>query len=88
MWKILHPEEPIDEVRLYLPDGAKAIDIALKFHGKDQDSPRLTLSEGYRSGLGLCIFLALAKRETASDRPLILDDVVVSLQPQSSRHDR
>jgi hypothetical protein len=39
----------------------------------------LTLSEGYRNSLGLCIFLALAKREAGSDRPLILDDVVVSL---------
>lgn len=78
MWKILHPDEPIDKVRLYLPDDDKAIDIALRFHGKDQDSPRLTLSEGYRNSLGLCIFLSLAKREADSDRPLILDDVVVS----------
>src|ERR1700716_1596982 len=79
MWKSLHPGEPIENVRLYLPDDDKAIDIALKFHGKDQDSPRLTLSEGYRNSLGLCIFLAMAKRETDTDRPLFLDDVVVSL---------
>jgi hypothetical protein len=32
----------------------------------------LTLSEGYRNGLGLCIFLALAKRETAKSNPLFL----------------
>jgi hypothetical protein len=79
MWKALHPGEPIENVRLYLPEEDKAIDIALRFHGKDQDSPRLTLSEGYRNSLGLCIFLALAKREAGNDRPLILDDVVVSL---------
>jgi hypothetical protein len=79
MWKALHPGEPIENVGLYLPDEDKAIDIALRFHGKDQDSPRLTLSEGYRNSLGLCIFLALAKREAGNDRPLILDDVVVSL---------
>lgn len=79
MWKTLHPWEPIEDVRLYLPEDDKAIDIALKFHGKDQDSPRLTLSEGYRNSLGLCIFLAMAKRETDSDRPLFLDDVVISL---------
>jgi hypothetical protein len=78
MWKALHPGEPIEDVRLYLPAEDKAIDIALRFHGKDQDSPRLTLSEGYRNSLGLCIFLALAKREAGNDRPLILDDVVVS----------
>jgi hypothetical protein len=84
MWKVLHPGEPIENVRLYLPEDDKAIDIALKFHGKDQDSPRLTLSEGYRNSLGLCIFLAMAKCEAANDRPLFLDDVVISLD----RHHR
>lgn len=80
MWDILHPGEPIDSMRLYLPERVdKAIDIALKFHGVEQASPRLTLSEGYRNSLGLCIFLAMAKREAADDRPLFLDDVVVSL---------
>ena len=51
MWKALHPGEPIDDVRLYLPDEDKAIDIALRFHGKEQDSPRLTLSEPALEGL-------------------------------------
>ena len=80
MWATLHPNDRIDNVRLFLPPGAdKAIDVALKFHGKDQDSPRLTLSEGYRNSLGLCIFLAMAKQVVDTERPLILDDVVVSL---------
>jgi energy-coupling factor transporter ATP-binding protein EcfA2 len=78
MWKILHPGEPIEDIRLYLPEDDKAIDIALKYYGKEQLSPRLTLSEGYRNSLGLCIFLAMAKRQPDSDRPLFLDDVVVS----------
>ena len=79
MWKILHPAEPIQDVRLSVPNDDKSIDIALTFYGKSQDSPRLTLSEGYRNSLGLCIFLAMAKRDEELDRPLILDDVVVSL---------
>ncbi len=80
MWSILHPGESIEDVCLYLPkDADKAIDIGLKFHGKQLDSPRLTLSEGYRNSLGLCIFLAMAKREAPYDRPVVLDDVVVSL---------
>lgn len=80
MWTILHPGEAIEEVGLYLSEDAdKAIDIRLKFYGVEQDSPRLTLSEGYRNSLGLCIFLAMAKREMGKDRPLFLDDVVVSL---------
>ncbi len=80
MWAILDPGKAIEDVHLYLPGNAdKAIDIGLKFHGVKQDSPRLTLSEGYRNALGLCIFLAMAKREADIDRPLFLDDVVVSL---------
>lgn len=80
MWAILHPGEAIEDVRLYIPkDTDKAIDICLKFHGKEQESPRLTLSEGYRNSLGLCIFLAMAKREAGDDRPVFLDDVIVSL---------
>ncbi|WP_332445698.1 AAA family ATPase [Dehalococcoides mccartyi] len=80
MWSVLHPLETIEDVSLYLPEDAdKAIDVSLKFHGVPLESPRLTLSEGYRNSLGLCIFLAMAKREAAKDRPLFLDDVVVSL---------
>ena len=79
MWATLHPGDAIKDVNLYLPDADKAIDIWLNFHGVKQDSPRLTLSEGYRNSLGLCIFLAMAKREADKDRPLFLDDVVVSM---------
>lgn len=79
MWAILHPGEPIDNLQLYIPaDADKAVDIKLRFHGVEQDSPRLTLSEGHRNSLGLCIFLAMSKREGQSDRPVFLDDVVVS----------
>lgn len=80
MWSVLHPGEAIDNVHLYIPEDVdKAIDVGLKFYGKELPSARLTLSEGYRNSLGLCIFLAMAKREAATDRPVILDDVVVSL---------
>ena len=80
MWATLHPGDTIDNVRLSVPqDEDKAIDVVLKFHGLDQDSPRLTLSEGYRNSLGLCIFLAMAKQVDDKERPLFLDDVVVSL---------
>ncbi len=80
MWRVLHPGEEIQAIQLYIPaDVEKAIDIGLQFHGVKQDSPRLTLSEGYRNSLGLCIFLAMAKREADKDYPLLLDDVVVSL---------
>ena len=80
MWETLHPGKAIDNVRLSMPRGSdKAIDVVLTFHGLDQESPRLTLSEGFRNSLGLCIFLAMAKRVSDTEQPLFLDDVVVSL---------
>lgn len=78
-WKILQPLDVISEIRLEVPtDNEKAIEVFLKFHGKQQESPRLTLSEGQRNALGLCIFLAMANKAKTEDSPIILDDVVIS----------
>jgi recombinational DNA repair ATPase RecF len=80
LWAKMHPNEPIEKVELYIPkDADRAIDICLKFFGVDQPSPRLTLSEGHRNSLGLCIFLALVSQEADKSRPIVLDDVVSSL---------
>lgn len=79
LWALLYPTVPIDGIRLYVPtDEEKAIDVGLRFHGKDQDSPRLTLSEGYRNALGLCIFFAMALVDSSDASPIVLDDVVSS----------
>jgi len=80
LWSKLHPDERIEDIHLHIPgDADKAIDIGLKFFSVDQPSPRLTLSEGHRNSLGLCIFLALAGLHAIEDRPIILDDIVSSL---------
>ena len=79
LWAMLHPGEKVEHVHLHIPNDAdKAIDIALKFHGVEQPSPRLTLSEGHRNSLGLCIFFALALANN-EDAPVVLDDIVSSL---------
>lgn len=52
--------------------------MCVKFYGRQQLSPRLTLSEGYRNSLGLCIFLALANQKSVKDKPIFLDDIVSS----------
>lgn len=79
LWSILHPNEPIEDVELYLPqEEDKSIDVGLKFYGVDQPSPRFTLSEGHRNSLGLCIFLALARLEKNKHLPIFLDDIVSS----------
>jgi energy-coupling factor transporter ATP-binding protein EcfA2 len=83
MWEILHPGDPIRALQLYVPSGVdKAIDISLSFHGVPQNSPRLTLSEGYRNSLGLCVFLAMAIRDSGAGFPIVLDDIVSSLDRQ------
>ncbi len=80
IWKIIHPDDPIENVHLVpSTDADKAIEVCLKFYGKDQPSPRLTLSEGYRNSLGLSIFLALANQKGMKDKPIFLDDIVSSL---------
>ncbi|WP_444666021.1 hypothetical protein [Cereibacter changlensis] len=78
-WNVLQPSEAVTDIRLHVPEEAeKAIEVCLRFHGTELETPRLTLSEGQRNALGLCIFLAMANKERESDRPLILDDVVIS----------
>lgn len=79
IWCLIHPGQPIENIHLSPSDKEKAIEVSLKFHGKVQDDPRLTLSEGYRNSLGLSIFLALANQGNAKDNPILLDDIVSSL---------
>ena len=86
MWNRLHPASQVEAIRLYQPaDMAKAIDIELSFYGRTQASPRLSLSEGDRHSLGLCVFLSLAK-ESGGDKPLLLDDIVTSLDREHRNH--
>ncbi len=80
IWNKLHPREPIENIALIQSTRTEtAIDISLQFYGKALPDPRLTLSEGYRNSLGLSIFLALANQEDSKDHPIILDDIVSSI---------
>ena len=79
LWSKLHPGEPIEDVKLYAPEADKALDVSLKYYGRDQPSPRLTLSEGHRNSLGLSIFLALVRLRAPAERPVVLDDIISSL---------
>jgi energy-coupling factor transporter ATP-binding protein EcfA2 len=78
LWSTLHPDEPIEDIQLTAGED-KAVEVELKFFGKSQPSPRLTLSEGHRNSLALCIFLALAILTPTTEVPIILDDIVSSL---------
>ena len=76
-WSVIHPNEPIESIRLHCPED-KSIEIELKFYGMVQQTPRLTLSEGHKNSLGLCVFLALTRLD-GEDKPIIMDDIVSSL---------
>jgi len=56
IWSLIHPGQPIENVCLVPSEKDKAVEVCLKFYGKYQSDPRLTLSEGYRNSLGLSIF--------------------------------
>jgi uncharacterized Zn finger protein (UPF0148 family) len=79
IWSLIHPGQPIEDVHLSPSEKDKAIEVCLKFYGRPQSDPRLTLSEGYRNSLGLSIFLALANQSGARENPILLDDIVSSL---------
>jgi len=79
IWSLIHPNQPIDNVHLSASEKDKAIDVCLKYHGIEQSDPRLTLSEGYRNSLGLSIFLALSNQGITRGNPILLDDIVSSL---------
>jgi len=79
IWALIHPGQLIENVRLSPSEKDKAIEICLKFYGRNQSDPRLTLSEGYRNSLGLSIFLALANQGNTKENPILLDDIVSSL---------
>ena len=80
IWDKLHPRELIENIALIQSEKVEtAIDISLQFYGKALPDPRLTLSEGYRNSLGLSIFFALANQKDSKDHPIILDDIVSSI---------
>ena len=73
IWSLLHPDQPINRIILVPTDDTeRAVDIGLHFYGKEQPSPRLTLSEGYRNSLGLAIFFAIALRGQIENHPLLV----------------
>ena len=80
IWLLIHPGQLIEDVQL-IPSAEtdKGIEVCLKFYGRDLLSPKLTLSEGYRNSLGLSIFLALSNQGNAKADPILLDDIVSSL---------
>lgn len=75
----VHPDEGLNQIALQLdPNKRASIDMQAKFAGKDVP-PTAYFSQSHLDTLGLCVFLALALRDKAKEKILILDDVLGSV---------
>ncbi|MGJ1234712.1 MULTISPECIES: AAA family ATPase [Sphingobacterium] len=76
----IHPAESIGRVEMSLNLNFKhSIDIHARFQDLDKITPQSLYSESHLDTLGLCIFLALAKKYHEPNTILILDDVMMSV---------
>lgn len=80
MYNLIHPNEEIGAVTLSLKDNAlSSLVLEGKFHTEEGIPPQSVYSESHLDTLGICIFLALAKKYGNRDTILVLDDVVMSV---------
>lgn len=79
LYEKVHPGEGLDKIALQL-DPAKRASLTLQadFAGHDAP-PQAYFSQSHLDTLGLCVFLALAARDRATETVLILDDVLGSV---------
>ncbi len=79
MYSSIHPNENLGNVRLS-PDESRRASIELKssFEGVPDIQPQAYYSESHLDTLGICLFIALAKKFRTDDTILIFDDVITS----------
>ena len=80
MYQKIHPAEGLGGIKLFLnPNFKTSLEIQANFHSEQAITPQSVYSESHLDTLGICIFLALAKKYSDSTTVLILDDVVMSV---------
>jgi uncharacterized membrane-anchored protein YhcB (DUF1043 family) len=80
LYGALHPGEDLGKVKLSLNERfIGSLDIQGSFHSREDVAPQAFFSESHLDTLGLCVFLALAKRNRTHRTIVILDDVVTSV---------
>lgn len=80
LYEAIHPGEGLNKIVLALEDGKRAsLEIATEFGGKPDAPPQAYFSDSHLDTLGLCVFLALAERDTPAVKLLVLDDVLGSV---------
>lgn len=79
LYEKVHPGEGLDKIALELDPAKRAsLTLGATFVGHDAP-PQAYFSQSHLDTLGLCVFLALAARDRASETVLVLDDVLGSM---------
>jgi wobble nucleotide-excising tRNase len=80
MYQKIHPLEGLGGIKLFLnPKFKNSLELQANFHSEHAITPQSVYSESHLDTLGICIFLALAKKYSDGTTVLILDDVVMSV---------
>jgi len=80
LYQKIHPNEFLGGISLTLKKTTKnSLELNADFHGKKAITPQSVYSESHLDTLGICVFIALAKRYGSKNSILILDDVVMSV---------
>lgn len=80
LYEDIHQGEGLNKIVLAL-DAAKrgSLDIATEFAGRQDAPPQAYFSDSHLDTMGLCVFIALAERESPEQKILVLDDVLGSV---------
>lgn len=80
LYEEVHPGESLNKISFELDPAKRAsLEIAAEFQGQAGTPPQAYFSDSHLDTLGLCVFLALAKREAPEETVLVLDDVLASV---------
>ena len=83
LYQKIHPQEDIGSIKLKLDENQRgSLVYGVAFGGRQDVQPQPYYSESHLDTLGLCIFLALAKRGDANRTLVVLDDVLGSVDQQ------
>ena len=80
LFQAIHPGENISLDRLQMEEARRGSVIQTGvFHAHSDIIPQAVFSESHLDTLGFCVWLALAKREDAANKILLIDDVFSSV---------
>lgn len=80
LYEAVHPGEGLNKIGLALDSAKRAsLEITTEFGGKLDTPPQAYFSDSHLDTLGLCVFLALAERDSPESKILVLDDVLGSV---------